>query len=114
MVAVHFENMSGVISITQNLSINKNKGLAVLQIHQGGTLFFVLGCFGKEKLIVVKCFHSSIPPVCSQPSHVANGDGFWVEMCLIPGYCPATLCVVPVSRETWVVEWRPKPCMPQG
>lgn len=41
---------------------------------------------------MVKCFPSSIAPVCSQPSHVANGDGFWVEMCLIPGFYPATLC----------------------
>lgn len=75
----------------------------MLQTFQGRSLFHVPGCFGKGKLIVVRSFHSSIPPVCSQPSHVANGDGFWVEMCLrhLDITLPQCVCCQPAGSLGW-------------
>lgn len=120
MVIIYFEIIPCIMSITQNLRTKKRKDCQCCGHMAGMNFFLVLGCFGRGKLIVVKCFqyagifHQCVPPVCLRLCRLADRGGFWVGVCLRhgPECYPAKLCLVPVSWESQVMEWKPKPCMP--
>lgn len=111
MVTIYFEIIPCIMSITQNLRTKKKKGLSVLWTHGRNELFPCSGVLWEGEMFSV---HQYVPPVCLRLCRLADRGGFWVCACLRhgPECYPAKLCLVPVSWESQVMEWKPKPCMP--